>query len=833
MTQQLKDRDQGISLLTISLAIANPFRVQETTNALLEGLRDNLFSIGYAGYPTYMDGSYGNSLQIVAVQGLDGTFMLPTMHSVNASLQPELIINERCPGFAKSRCPDFSHALFPGAWPMVGMAYILVPYNFEVPTLEECYRIKEMQDYMTWIVTSPEAKKIANEAWYVEMPALIRSYVLEAISELSCNGKKVANMTFPAQMKTTTKLVAYGTTLLSPLFTKLNNYYTINVHPHTVVNYNGGDLLNFSSLGAGVDFAGVDLAPQALSLEQRTRFMLLPVYAAAVVVVAHLDIGVQLNMTAALLDQVLEAKVVCWDNEMIVKLNPNAELPKAPITRVVRNHSSGSTLTVTNALALLQGKQCEVQTQPFLCRELPAWPAPNMTMVANMCPCNSENGGVSWAARNVGSVVLISLGGFALVSMGIFFLVGYIRSRKENLWKVCWDEVSFPDKPEVLGQGSFGVVLKVHFRSQVVACKRLIPSSEATKLNQMPLKSAMGSVAWQPNLANRLSHSSPTSSGRSARATSGEIDATKSNSGTGGKDQDQPQLMELLIGRGQGLNKCIRSQLMSEVKIMISMRHPNLCPIMGACFEYGKEFLLMQYFEYGSIRDMLNNRFAMTFDIQMDLISGEMVCVQSSAPSELKHRGWHAVRSSGESSAHPQGPQGCKRACGCQVDAQGEAEKMNEEGVTERLVQISDFGMTSARSKEGERVGTIFWNAPELLDGRGASTATDVYAFAITVYEIFHPLNDNIYNNLNIYQVMQGVKTGALRPELDYANVPEGIICLIQECWCQDPQKRPAFTSIVSEINKLTSDPDFMNRMVRTRGRGDEQELEDTPIFKH
>ena len=68
-------------------------------------------------------------------------------------------------------------------------------------------------------------------------------------------------------------------------------------------------------------------------------------------------------------------------------------------------------------------------------------------------------------------------------------------------------------------------------------------------------------------------------------------------------------------------------------------------------------------------------------------------------------------------------------------------------------MQISDFGMTSARSKEGERVGTIFWNAPELLDGRGASTATDVYAFAITMYEIFHPLNDNIYNNLNIYQV--------------------------------------------------------------------------------
>ena len=65
---------------------------------------------------------------------------------------------------------------------------------------------------------------------------------------------------------------------------------------------------------------------------------------------------------------------------------------------------------------------------------------------------------------------------------------------------------------------------------------------------------------------------------------------------------------------------------------------------------------------------------------------------------------------------------------------------------------------------------------------------------------------------------MQGVKTGVLRPELDYANVPQEIINLIQDCWSQDPQRRPAFTSIVSAINSLTSDPDFMSRMVRRAG---------------
>ncbi|EKX42264.1 hypothetical protein GUITHDRAFT_74117, partial [Guillardia theta CCMP2712] len=61
---------------------------------------------------------------------------------------------------------------------------------------------------------------------------------------------------------------------------------------------------------------------------------------------------------------------------------------------------------------------------------------------------------------------------------------------------------------------------------------------------------------------------------------------------------------------------------MAEVRVMISMRHPNLCPIMGACLDRGRELIIMQYFEYGSVRDMADNQFDFPFDVRMEIATG-------------------------------------------------------------------------------------------------------------------------------------------------------------------------------------------------------------------
>ena len=54
----------------------------------------------------------------------------------------------------------------------------------------------------------------------------------------------------------------------------------------------------------------------------------------------------------------------------------------------------------------------------------------------------------------IGSVV-----GFVLVSIAGCFYAGYRNRKNDEMWQVDLDELHFDDPVEVIGQGSFGVVL--------------------------------------------------------------------------------------------------------------------------------------------------------------------------------------------------------------------------------------------------------------------------------------------------------------------------------------------------------------------------------------
>ena len=44
------------------------------------------------------------------------------------------------------------------------------------------------------------------------------------------------------------------------------------------------------------------------------------------------------------------------------------------------------------------------------------------------------------------------------------------------------------------------------------------------------------------------------------------------------------------------------------------------------------------------------------------------------------------------------------------------------------------------------------------------STASDVYAYAITLWELFHPRTSSIYPNAELLQTLELIKRGELRP---------------------------------------------------------------------
>lgn len=94
-------------------------------------------------------------------------------------------------------------------------------------------------------------------------------------------------------------------------------------------------------------------------------------------------------------------------------------------------------------------------------------------------------------------IVVGTIGGFLII-----VLLGYIVMRHNNLkndamWHVDVDELHFDDPPEVIGHGSFGVVLLAEYRGTKVAIKQAVKAKNKTGSSRKSLKQSTSQPGWQ------------------------------------------------------------------------------------------------------------------------------------------------------------------------------------------------------------------------------------------------------------------------------------------------------------------------------------------------
>eukprot|EP00270_Netrium_digitus_P011444 TRINITY_DN3641_c0_g3_i1.p1 TRINITY_DN3641_c0_g3~~TRINITY_DN3641_c0_g3_i1.p1 ORF type:complete len:655 (-),score=150.28 TRINITY_DN3641_c0_g3_i1:80-1966(-) len=115
---------------------------------------------------------------------------------------------------------------------------------------------------------------------------------------------------------------------------------------------------------------------------------------------------------------------------------------------------------------------------------------------------------------------------------------------------------------------------------------------------------------------------------------------------------------------------------------------------------------------------------------------------------------------------------------------------------------VGDFGVVRLRGERGEmtkEVGTYRWMAPEALGTSPfpVTTAADVYSFSIVLWEL---LTAKIpYSDYSPVQAAVGVALNDLRPEIP-ANCPDWLRQLMQKCWARDPEARPTFAQVLSQL---------------------------------
>jgi serine/threonine protein kinase len=205
------------------------------------------------------------------------------------------------------------------------------------------------------------------------------------------------------------------------------------------------------------------------------------------------------------------------------------------------------------------------------------------------------------------------------------------------------------------------------------------------------------------------------------------------------------------------------------------LRHPCITTVMGAVLgdsDMEEPMLVMELMQLGSLRDLLNND---TLVLEGDIVQTILRDVVQGM------RFLHA--------ASPPIVHGDLKAANVLVDESFRA-------------KVSDFGLNQKLGSDGR--GSRYWMAPEVIAGGKPSTASDVYAFGITLYEMFSRRTP--YEGRSPGAVLDLVKAaGGLRPEIPEA-CPPLVEAMMIECWQHDPALRPSFEALGCRVSIVSLD---------------------------
>ncbi|XP_046702770.1 epithelial discoidin domain-containing receptor 1 isoform X2 [Silurus meridionalis] len=263
----------------------------------------------------------------------------------------------------------------------------------------------------------------------------------------------------------------------------------------------------------------------------------------------------------------------------------------------------------------------------------------------------------------------------------------------------------------------------------------------------------------------------------------------------------RPLLVAVKILRPDA-SKNARNDFLKEVKILSRLKDPNIIQLLGVCVSSDPLCMVTEYMESGDLNQYLSQRVLLDKSgplHNMPTISyPALISMASQISSGMKflaslnfvHRDL-ATRN-------------------CLVGGElGEG----DDRTGERHIKIADFGMSRNLYAgdyyriQGRAVLPIRWMAWECILMGKFTTASDVWAFGVTLWEMLSVCQEQPYGHMTDEQVIdnageffrdQGRQVYLTRP----AVCPQGLYELMLSCWNRDCKLRPSFTQIHSFLTE-------------------------------
>ncbi|WP_112138803.1 Stk1 family PASTA domain-containing Ser/Thr kinase [Glycomyces dulcitolivorans] len=201
-----------------------------------------------------------------------------------------------------------------------------------------------------------------------------------------------------------------------------------------------------------------------------------------------------------------------------------------------------------------------------------------------------------------------------------------------------------------------------------------------------------------------------------------------------------------------------------EARTIARLSHPNVVAVFDQGIHDGLPYVVMEYVPGTTLRDLLNRRRRLRIEEAVELCAQLLDGLQAAHDAGLVHR-----------------------------DIKPENILLKNGGRGDR-VKVVDFGLAEAvhgdRDTGGPLVATAAYVAPELVGGKPATTASDVYSTAILLYELL--TGEVPFDGPDSGQVARRhVEEDVPSPQLKAPDVPEGLAELVVAASARKPGQRP------------------------------------------
>uniref|UniRef100_A0A674B8N2 non-specific protein-tyrosine kinase n=1 Tax=Salmo trutta TaxID=8032 RepID=A0A674B8N2_SALTR len=216
----------------------------------------------------------------------------------------------------------------------------------------------------------------------------------------------------------------------------------------------------------------------------------------------------------------------------------------------------------------------------------------------------------------------------------------------------------------------------------------------------------------------------------------------------------------------------VMEKFMSEAVIMKNLNHPHIVSLIGV-IEENPVWIVMELYQYGELKNYLTENKNKLTNITLVLFSLQICkALVYLEGINMVHRDI-AVR--------------------------------NVLVATADCVKLGDFGLSRYIEDEEYYKASVTrlpikWMAPESINFRRFTTASDVWMFAVCIWEILSQGQQPFFwleNRDVINQLEQGIRL----PKPD--NCPPALYSLMTRCWAYDPRDRPSFTELVVKISDV------------------------------